>query len=774
MTYPLIFNLNRAVPNDIGDPLLNTWILAWDTHALLTDPLNLFNANIFYPLPNTLAYSEHLFSTALLALPLQLITAEPIVTYNLSLLLSFPLAAFGMYLLALRWTGSRAAAFIAGLIFGFAPYRFAAIAHLQLLTVQWLPFALLFLDLLLAPRRRPKLSLAAGLLVMLTGQVLASWYLAVYTGMIIAIYLVVSLAHARSIWWLTPSTGLRPHLPSPVFRLVLLGAVFLIAGLLILPLALPYLGLVAALAESRPLAQALTLAAVPTDYLAAAPFNTWFGPLTDPLRRRPFFSEENTLFLGLVAPSLAALGLIFGLRRHAATAFGAQTRISLIGLSGSLLVSLALTFAAPYAALAHLFPPSTLIRVPARWIIPVLFALAGLAAFGYTGLTRRLRLKRSVTARLQSSHLPALLLILTTLLLITEALHLPLPLAPIENRGQLNPAYAWLAAQPTDFALIELPLHAAPDPEYPEVKRLYASTLGWWPLINGYSGYTPPRQTELSQALKAFPDPTTIATLQAVISSNSQTARDVERGTWNVERRTSTPPLLQPSPLPLLQPSIPPSLQTSIPPTFHPSNLPTLLLLHPGEFPFDRTRWETVDRWQAERNPALWPLGQFDGDYLYQILPPDSTRFSQAALATFGPDRSIQLLAMNHGQLTKSHEPIHHSSFIIHHSSSPYLALYWRTPTPLTTTYTVFIHLRAADGYVIAQADGPPVSNHFPTTVWPPDEIIQDIHPLPEIDLSTIDHFAIGLYDPVTGERLPAYGPDGQRLVDEALVVPLN
>ena len=30
---------------DLQDALLNTWILAWVDHALLTDPLNLFNAN---------------------------------------------------------------------------------------------------------------------------------------------------------------------------------------------------------------------------------------------------------------------------------------------------------------------------------------------------------------------------------------------------------------------------------------------------------------------------------------------------------------------------------------------------------------------------------------------------------------------------------------------------------------------------------------------------------------------------------------------------------
>lgn len=774
LTYPLLFNLTHAVPNDIGDPLLNTWILAWNSHALLTEPLGLFDANIFYPLPKTLAYSEHLFSTALLALPLQLITAEPITAYNLSLLLSFPLAAFGMYLLTLRWTCSRAAAFIAGLIFGFAPYRFAAIAHLQLLTVQWLPFTMLFLDLLLAPRRRPKLSFAAGLLLMLTLQVLASWYLAVYTGVIVAIYLVTTVAINRFMSHPNRATVPFLHRPFALPRLLLLSAIFVVSLLLILPLALPYLALLEALAESRPLAQALTLAAVPTDYLAAAPFNTWFGPLTAPLRQRSFFSEENTLFLGLVASGLASLSLITSLgRRHGANRFNAQNLTPVIGLSSIFLFCLALTFASPYAALAQLFPPSAVIRVPARWVIPALFALAGLAAFGYAGLTRRLRPKRAPTSDRRSplakppnrqisdlqifkssiSNPPFLLFIVTSCLLMVEALHLPLPLAAVENRGRLNPVYAWLAAQPSDFALIELPLHAAPDPEFPEVKRLYASTLGWWPLVNGYSGYTPPRQIHLGQALKSFPDQAAIAALQSLVPpSDPATARHDEQLARN-------------------------NGQLEI----HNSPFPLLLLLHPGEAPFDRTRWETVDRWQAERNPALQPLGQFNGDYLYRLLPAEATRFDHSPLATFGPDQAIQLLAMKNEKLTNSHGipppspfPILNSPFSIHPSQFPTLLLYWRTTTSLTAPYTIFIHFRAADGSVISQADGPPVSNRYPTTAWQPGEIIQDVHSLPGLDLASIDHLAVGLYHPASGERLPAYGPDGQRLVDDAVRAPLR
>ncbi len=38
---------------EIGADLrLITWALAWDTHALLTDPAHLFDANIFHPAPS--------------------------------------------------------------------------------------------------------------------------------------------------------------------------------------------------------------------------------------------------------------------------------------------------------------------------------------------------------------------------------------------------------------------------------------------------------------------------------------------------------------------------------------------------------------------------------------------------------------------------------------------------------------------------------------------------------------------------------------------------
>jgi hypothetical protein len=730
LTHPLIFNLTTTVPNDIGDPLLNTWILAWDSHALLTDPFNLFNANIFHPLPNTLAYSEHLFSTALLALPLQLISGEPILAYNLSLLATFPLAAFGMYLLALRWTNHRGAAFIAGLIFAFNPYRFAAIAHLQLLTFQWLPFALLLLDKIVTtwrvdetanqqsitpisapalvsvavpPCSPPAMPLYLALSLFLLLQILASWYLALYTILILGLYLLAALLTHR----FHPS------------RLIVPISIVLISIFLTLPFVLPYISIINDLREARPLSLALSLAAVPSDFVAAAPFNYFFGPLTEPFRTRPAFTEENMLFVGIIAPVLALMALMYqvsSVKCHVSSVTYQVSRFTVYALLLILILTLLLTFSTPYAILATIFPPSTIVRVPPRWILPALFALSGLAAFGYANLKSQISISKF------KSLISNFLFLICTTLLILESLSIPLPLAPVENRDTLNPVYHWLADQPDDFALVELPLHSAPAPEYPEVKRLYASTMGWWKLVNGYSGYTPPRQSHLAQSLAHFPAPNSILTLQTLAN--------------------------------------PPSSSFIL----HPSSF-LYLLVHPDEAPMDRSRWETTDRWQAERNPTLYPLGQFEGDYLYQVIPPDPQRFT-SPLATFGPDQTISLLAINP---ELSLQTADHGSRITGHE--PRTTLYWQPTSLLPTDYTIFIHLRAPDGFVRSQADGSPVSGHYPTTEWQSGEIIQDVHPLPAGDLSRVDHLAIGLYDPVTDERLPAFGPDGERLAEDAVII---
>ncbi|RMF05281.1 MAG: hypothetical protein D6768_01405, partial [Chloroflexi bacterium] len=194
------------------------------------------------------------------------------------------------------------------------------------------------------------------------------------------------------------------------------------------------------------------------------------------------------------------------------------------------------------------------------------------------------------------------------------------------------------------------------------------------------------------------------------------------------------------------------------------SDAPALfLLVHPGETPLDRTRWETTDRARAWRNPALLPLGVYAGDDLFTVLPDDPHRFSEPPTAAFGPAQNIKLLEARLHTIQQDDTPVRA------------LLLTWQTDAPLTTDFTVFVHLRAADGFVRSQADGPPAGGAYPTSAWQPGQVVQDIHLLPPgEDLSQVASIALGLYNPATGERLPAFGPDGARLPDDAWLMPLK
>ena len=141
-TWPVAANLNSRIAHDAGDPVLNIWILWWNAQATpLTD--GWWNAPMMWPVPGSMALSEHLLGLSIVATPLQLLGAGPITAYNVCLLLTYALSGFFAYLLGKRLTGSTFAGICAGIAFGFSPYRASQLAHIQVLSSQWMPLALL-------------------------------------------------------------------------------------------------------------------------------------------------------------------------------------------------------------------------------------------------------------------------------------------------------------------------------------------------------------------------------------------------------------------------------------------------------------------------------------------------------------------------------------------------------------------------------------------------------------------------------------------------------
>lgn len=107
------------------------------------------------------------------------------------------------------------------------------------------------------------------------------------------------------------------------------------------------------------------------------------------------------------------------------------------------------------------------------------------------------------------------------------------------------------------------------------------------------------------------------------------------------------------------------------------------------------------------------------------------------------------------------------------------LTLYWQATSAIERDYKVFVHLLNVQGDIIAQNDSEPVGGVRPTSSWTqldPEEIVIDNYGLaaPEESESASYVLAVGMYDPETGERLPAFDSSGQRLDDDAVRIPVS
>jgi hypothetical protein len=298
-TWPLSLGLTRDIPWDLGDSLLNVWILGWDADHLARflggdfGAMNGFwNANIFYPEPLTLAYSEHLFAQAVQILPIYALTHNLILCYNLLFLSTFVLSGLGVFLFVREVTGSARAAFVAGLLYAFAPLRVPQFAHLQVMSSQWMPFALYGLRRYFDTRRARPLAGAAAALV---AQNLSCGYFLLFFAPFVVLYVLFEMATRKlfgdlRVWMAMVATA---------------AIVFAVT----LPFLLPYVELRRLGFPPRSLAEVETYSADVYSYWTAAPeLRVWGGLI------RAYPKPEGDLFLSFTALALGAVGLVAGLR----------------------------------------------------------------------------------------------------------------------------------------------------------------------------------------------------------------------------------------------------------------------------------------------------------------------------------------------------------------------------------------------------------------------------------------------------------------------------
>lgn len=285
----VLASLTTAVVNDPGDPLLTAAILHWNAHHIpWTEAW--WQLPIFYPTRDVMAFSEHLLGLSVLTAPLDWLTGSPLLTYNVTTLLTFPLSAAAMYLLVFRLTRSGAAACLAGLAFGFAPFRMSHLPHVQMLAAFWAPLALLGLHAFIESGRRRWLVLYGGAWLL---QAAANGYALVYLSLLVGfwvLWFVVARRRWRDLLWI--------------------GATTVVAAVPLIPLLLTYIAVHARHGFVRGIDEIVLYSADVSAVLCATPALTFWGWVRVACRAEGELFPGVTLVGLSVGATLAVLGLV--------------------------------------------------------------------------------------------------------------------------------------------------------------------------------------------------------------------------------------------------------------------------------------------------------------------------------------------------------------------------------------------------------------------------------------------------------------------------------
>ena len=484
MAAPWSLHPATRVVIDNPDTHLYAWTLGWDAHAFATNPLAIFNANIYFPYANTLAYSENMIGSAFIAAPIIWLTGDLVLALNLVLLASCMLCGLGAYVLGRRIGLGTAGAIIAGLVFAFAPTRFFRMSQLHLNAVQWLPFALAWLHAYLDAGRARDLRIA---LAFFTLQALTSGHGAVMLGVAMVALTIYRLAGDA------PLALLRR-----VRDVGVTGVLLLVPAVLVL---LPYRRAKAEIGLDRSLER---WDVTPESFLASPSVVHQYllSLVTD---RDLTAAASAFLFPGYLALVLAAIALWPTPERPGA---GQPARRDVWFYALLTLLSLSFFAGEPFDVWSwvHAWPGFSFIRVPSRFMILTTLALAMLAGAGFARLTAGTSGRATIVVGTAVSAL-----------LLGEYSAYPFTGVPFTMPA---PAIVrWLATQPGPFVLAEVPVprasHGGAFERFQTAAMLH-STTHWQKTIHGYSGIQPPLSGRVFDELDTFPDDRSVATLRAL------------------------------------------------------------------------------------------------------------------------------------------------------------------------------------------------------------------------------------------------------------------
>lgn len=524
-TWPMFPQLGGFVM-DKGDPLYSVWAMAWQAHALVTQPLGLFDSNIMYPFKGTLTFDELSFAQAVLAAPFYFLSGNPVLSHNLILFLSFVLSGWATWLLVRELTGSSWAGVVAGAAFAFCFYRINHLPHITLDNTQWMPLVLLAAYKLLWTR---EWGWALALGGFFTLQALSGHYLAFYTAMLLGLFVVYYGIAQRRVFSLS--------------FLVKAGAGLAGSLVLILPIAIPYIRDQGQFEFSRSIFEAERFSNTLASFLAVFKGSPAYRSLLAPFADPGPWAIERAAFPGFFVLGLALIGVIFAMRGRGASVPGQPVKgslrlhagfygiVAIISAVLSLGPSLQPWYAPsnydpeaiqrviplPYLLLHEWVPGFQSMRVVTRIGIVTALALAVLAGIGALFLIGYLA-ERARRQRLALRLVPVVAALIA-FVPVAESWSAPISMQPVGTRDAVPAVYKWLAQQP-HTVILEYPMthYKRGDPSV-EMANLYQyySVYHWHNTINGSTTIRPFSYSALVlETERCFPCPRSLGALKAL------------------------------------------------------------------------------------------------------------------------------------------------------------------------------------------------------------------------------------------------------------------
>jgi hypothetical protein len=484
--YPLPFHLGDRIFEN-GDSYLHLWIFSWESHTLFHSPADFWNGNIFYPESNTLALSELVLPIMPVFALFRGVTGNPLIAYNATLLLAFPLSALSMLAFVFYLTRRFPAALIAGFIFGFTPIRLAHLHHVQIEYMIWTPLLFLFFHLWLKRGRWRDALIASAIFVL---QYLTTVYTALYLIPVLAIWYVLHFALSKS---------------APARRNLIQGlAAIGMALSIVTPFVLKYRQLSDWRVQPPESLKIFFSSDLWWNFFSTFSSNLLYGNLLHPFTQPPY---ERFYFSGFFVMFLVLWSLRHRTDRNVLAMYVIAAVSFVFALGPFLQISRHVTrFPLPYHWIYDPVPGLEMLRVPARFGFIMIAALTVLCAYGWLALAEKIHISQAKLASI------------TLLLLSAEFFSAPIPLLSAVSGNRIPQAYSYLEKPGDAGGVLELPTHAyttAP-PDFTDRIYTYFSAYHFKPIVVGYSGYFPPEFEQIIAETARLPSPDSLNLFEAM------------------------------------------------------------------------------------------------------------------------------------------------------------------------------------------------------------------------------------------------------------------